>query len=573
MSTPPSGIHLVIGVTAHRDIPVDQHERLVERMDALFNNLRKACPDLPLLMLNPLADGGDRLAARVARMHGIPLIVPLPFAQAEYERDFVEPASLDEFRSLLVGAEIRELPLATGIFADDILDHGPARDRQYAQLGMYVSSHCQILLALWDGLPHAAEGGTAQVVHFHLHNVMSGIAAKDIAPNLLADDDSDLIYHVHCGRESSTAGQPKQAPGSACWLTMSGALPDAPLPPPQYMVVLRQMEALNEDIARHHEAIANSSARLLLATPAPVPEGAERLESLFVSADWLAIHYQRSQRTTLLVTHVIAMLMGLAFILYSDLAAMRLFVGFFLAFFVLGLGVSLLAKHRQWHRKYLDYRGLAEGLRVQLYWDLAGVDVPANSSFGYDSFLQKQDVELSWIRHAMRDAALARTFGERSDPRWIPWVEAQWVGDADGEGGQLAYFRNGTNRRLQAFRTTRRFGRASLLAGIGGAVVLLVVGDSLSSSFQQWLILAMGLLPLAAGIRETYSFKKADKELIKQYGFMTRLFEGCRDRLKQAKDASDVREILLALGRACLDEHAEWILLHRERPLEHETSG
>jgi hypothetical protein len=45
---------------------------------------------------------------------------------------------------------------------------------------------------------------------------------------------------------------------------------------------------------------------------------------------------------------------------------------------------------------------------VQLYWRLAGVETPANSSLGYDSFLQKQDVDLSWIRHAMRSSSLLR---------------------------------------------------------------------------------------------------------------------------------------------------------------------
>lgn len=76
-------------------------------------------------------------------------------------------------------------------------------------------------------------------------------------------------------------------------------------------------------------------------------------------------------------------------------------------------------------------------------------------------------------------------------------------------------------------------------------------------------------MPLLAGIREAYSYKKADKELIKQFRFMSRLFDSCRTRLQHAQADAETRQILLALGRACLEEHAEWILLHRERPLEH----
>jgi hypothetical protein len=81
-------------------------------------------------------------------------------------------------------------------------------------------------------------------------------------------------------------------------------------------------------------------------------------------------------------------------------------------------------------------------------------------------------------------------------------------------------------------------------------------------------VLAMGLLPLLAGLHEAYSYKKADKELIKQFRFMGRLFDSCRERLNRARGEAESRQLLLALGRACLEEHAEWILLHRERPLE-----
>lgn len=569
MSIKPSGVSLVVGVTAHRHIAPEQEPRIVALLDDFFGRLQADFPHLPLLLLNPLAEGGDRLVARVARRHGIPLCVPLPFNRLIYEETFHEHGSLDEFRELIDGAMVRQLPLAVGINEADLLQVGHARDRQYAQLGMYISSHCQVLLALWDGAYSDAEGGTSQVVHFHLDNVMTGVAAQDIAPNLLADDDSDLVHHIRCARRSSPAAQ--QAP-TVRWLTTAGESPGDGPPPDDYVLALRQMEQFNQDVARHRDAIAATHARLLIDPPVdPPPQYSLHTENLFATADWLAIHFQRLRRRTLLVTHLIAMLMGLAFILYSDLEARPVFVAAFLGFFGLGVALGLIARRKQWHRKYLDYRGLAEGLRVQLYWDLAHVMVPANSSFGYDSFLQKQDVELSWIRHAMRYADLRLDALHVPDPRWLDWVLRHWIGDAEGRGGQLEYFRHAAAGRRHHHRSTQRLGRVALVSGIVGAVILLIAGERIQGSAQNLLILAMGLLPLLAGIREAYSYKKADKELIKQFDFMARLFESCQSRLAQARNADEIRELLLALGHACIDEHAEWILLHRERPLEHET--
>ncbi|MGH8213817.1 MAG: hypothetical protein ACREPP_11380, partial [Rhodanobacteraceae bacterium] len=65
-----------------------------------------------------------------------------------------------------------------------------------------------------------------------------------------------------------------------------------------------------------------------------------------------------------------------------------------------------------------------------------------------------------------------------------------------------------------------------------------------------------------------YAYRKADKELIKQYRFMQRIFTDARTELDRAKEATEQRDILRALGEAALAEHAEWAVMHRQRPLE-----
>jgi len=57
--------------------------------------------------------------------------------------------------------------------------------------------------------------------------------------------------------------------------------------------------------------------------------------------------------------------------------------------------------------------------------------------------------------------------------------------------------------------------------------------------------------------------------LIKQYRYMQRIFGAARRRLNNSKGVSEQQQILRTLGEAALAEHAEWTLMHRERPLEH----
>jgi hypothetical protein len=168
----------------------------------------------------------------------------------------------------------------------------------------------------------------------------------------------------------------------------------------------------------------------------------------------------------------------------------------------------------------------------------------------------------------MRSTSLLRDAGFAPGSDWLGWVVGRWVGSREGDRGQLAYYRDGTQRRERAYRLTATLGAIALAGGILGALALLLGGERIADSLQQKLLLAMGLPPLLAGIREAYSYKKADKELIKQFRYMSRLFTSCRQRLDRANDEREVRHLLRALGGACLEEHAEWILLHRDRPLE-----
>jgi len=569
-------IRLNIGLTAHRDLIPDEVPRLRAEVRAFFLHLRDEFPDLPLRLISALAEGGDQLVAEEALALGIELMVPLPMPQPTYEEDFERAGSLERFRELLGQAQVRTLPIAPGSTPVAVQQRGPARNLQYAQLGMFVSSHCQVLLALWDGHASDATGGTAQVVDYHLRNAMPGFSADDVAPNLLADDESDLVYHVHCPRRlphPGVDGEPEGVSRAPHWVTADGSLPGKAPMPTQYRHVFGQMQAFNRDAGRHAVAIAQHAGSLLgTGTPAPAPSVVREVDALFGAADWLAVHFRQRVRRSMLLTHALAAAMGLAFILYSDIDSDRRYVAAFLALFGLGLLVRWLGERREWHRKYLDYRGLAEGLRVQLYWRLAGVETPPNSSLGYDSFLQKQDVDLSWIRHAMRSTGLLRNEDFRSDADWLRWVIARWVGHrataGGGASGQLAYFSEGSERRQQAYRTTALLGGIALGGGLLGAAVLLAAGTRLDPSLQSKLLLAMGLLPLLAGIREAFSYKNADKELIKQFRFMNRLFDSCRTRLDRARDDGESRHLLRALGCACLEEHAEWILLHRERPLD-----
>jgi len=565
-------VKLTIGVTGHRDLVELEKPALREQVRAFFLRMRGDFPGLEIELISPLAEGADQLVARVARELGIPLIVPLPMAREEYEKDFATEAGVAGLRELLTGAEIISLPLVRGTTRESIEAPGLARDWQYAQLGVFVSNHCQILLALWNGKPDTQVGGTAGVVNYHLTAVMPGFEVSEESPNLLADNENDLVYQIVVSRNREN-GTPAEGlePLDQCWLSAHFERNPAARMPVEYQEMLQRLVHYNQDLDKYSGQIGAGAASLLEDTPnLRVPGGARLVDRLFGQADWLAIHFQRRVHHGMMVIHGLAVAMGLVFILYAEYGGPALFLYLFLLLFGTGLVFHAIGSRREWHRKYLDYRALAEGLRVQLYWNLAGVVETQSAVFAYDNFLQKQDVDLGWIRHVMRSASLWRDRTSAPDERWLGWVIGQWVGrSADAEPGQLAYYSRKSLQQAESYRRTTRLSAISLWAGILIAAFLAVMSERISPDTQHVLLIFTGVLPLMAGVRDAYSHKRAERELIKQYRFMGRVFANAGRLLAGSSDPAFQRRVLKALGSAALEEHAEWILMHRERPLEH----
>lgn len=564
-------MRLTVGVTGHRDLVSAEGPGIESRVRDFLQKLAQRYPDLTLQLLSPLAEGGDQLVARVALDLGVELVAVLPFDQLEYEKDFPTTAKLEEFRGLFKQASrVIELPLVHGEWDDGHFSQAE-RDRQYAQLGVFVSNHCQILLALWDGKPPGAQGGTADVVHYHLTTVMQGFEDQQSSAQLLADNENDLAYHIVCSRDR---------PGGKCadglkplesyWITSESGRVSGDAMPASYSAMLDSLQQFERDRRRYLGDKPKPGTMLDEGLPGrPPSESVRFVEYLFDVADHLAIHYQAQVNRNLFGIYGLAALMGLVFIIYSEYSEPHWLIWVFLGLFAAGVALHITANRREWHRKYLDYRALAEALRVQFYWHLSGVVESRSVAFAYENFLQKQDVELGWIRHVMRAASLRRSRGIEPDPAWVPWVIDRWVG-ASGEGeGQLAYYTRKAEQNSSNFRRTELLGSLCLWTGIGIAVVLGVMNERLSESQQQALLVLIGILPLIAGIRDTISHKRAEKELIKQYRFMARIFSNARELLDQTPDLGFQRRVLKALGEAALEEGAEWILMHRARPLEH----
>jgi len=560
-------VPLIVAVTGHRNLVPAEIPAIRKRVRDFLNELCEKYPDRGVSVMSSLAEGADQIVAEEAVTLRIPLIAALPMPRDSYVTDFDTTRARETFDQLLSqSAEIFELPITPGNTRRSIAEYGKNRTRQYAQLGVFLCAHSHILLALWDGKNNEKLGGTASVVHFHHHDVMRGYTrTAETSRLILADDESDLVYHIVCSRDQSD-GEPaaKLEPLSCSWFTSHAKKPRTSEMPERHKRVFAHTNEFSRDAREYEEEIQTEAWTLIEEdATAYLPAGVRDIDHVYRVADWLAIHFQKRKIMVLRAAHILALLMGLMYIAYSDLFPQRIFIIAFVAFFIVAVLINRFADRGAWHRKYLDYRALAEGLRVQFYWAAAGVTSDSVSKFAHDNFLQMQDPDLGWIRNVMRVAGMECNVKPYTDREGLDFVIRNWIGAK--KSGQLGYYRRKGLEKIARQRFTDRFAAVVLWISFAAFALFALASNDIADLVRDPLVVFMGVLLLVTGVRQSYVFSIADSELIKQYEFMFRAFKKARRRIKQSDDDEERRRILKVLGDAALEEHAEWILMHRER--------
>jgi hypothetical protein len=648
----PYRLPLVIGATGHRDLR-DQDIPALERevADAIKRLKRDYLHDdkeTPLIVLSSLAEGADRLIARVAMAEGAKLIAPLPMEPEEYRRDFepgLKPDAATEFDRMK--SEALAMPimrLADGNTPENVREES-RRALQYREVGLFIVRHCHVLIALWNGdETNTAVGGTAEVVRFKRDGIPMDAAAS-VRASLDAPEMGPVI-HILSRRDKP--GGPLMEVTTEPWGTDFVASYRASHPFPEKVEVAdRERQGDHERHAgrgeqRQFESWVAFEAKAGLtcrfngeaAKLDGSPDGKERLDTslsdlfddpaknlsgdgaktramqliphwcrLYQIADTLA---QERQWQFIMDWRV---LFGLGFlaIVSFEVGTHLLFhwrffwlVGLYSLFFVLVFGWFFYARYREHQERFLDYRALAEALRVAVFWKLAGIGWPAGtkpssepwSTIDLDSadavadaYPIRQPSELDWVKTCLRTLELLDTdkspadAGHRFDVEGHAWARGFWV------DGQLAFFRKRARERDHRADVLEKRSFILVVLSIAFAVSLFVFdsflfdhvihvgGREIHWGHENWVhrvaILLIGLLPGLAAVWTGYAERLALKAQARQYDRMRVLFQRAHDLLKapQSANFSLIRVLYAELGREAMEENAEWVAIYRQRPI------
>ena len=575
----------VIGVTGHRDLRPEDVDLLKKAVGEIIDQFRKKMPRTPMIVLSALADGADRLVAMVALEKKIRVIVPLPMQQNLYENDF-SAESLQEFHDLLdrVGAENKfELPLVEGNTKEEILTGGRKRDLQYAQVGQYIALHSHLVMALWDGLDPQKLGGTADVVKMCLNEGrMEEMASGSSWLNY--EDECRPVYQVLTPR-TQTPNNGTSTPDLGQLITGRDKPANPRLIYPGggesiFKDSWKNTDRFNRDYLCRLEPIKqgkDSSLKMFESTDPGELKRAAELADVFVAADQLALHIKRIWEKTVMVIHVLAVLSIYCLAVVSNLSLMKSpenaywAKAMWVAFRAFSIGAfAVWASAGLWkiHNRFLDYRGLAEALRVQFYWNVAGIhDIEVA-----DYYLRYQLNKMNWIRAAARVCCIGRVEASaHSDVGRLQRVFDNWIKD------QSDYFNQATPKRDARSRRLSLWGLVwVVVAMICAALPSSDAVGALSLGHASGLIkmLATAMLGTAAVLLGYGGILAVEEEsrLFKRMQTIYNRADRFRARLLPLEMGATVnlpnaRKIIHELGNEALEENGDWIVMHRAHPI------
>jgi hypothetical protein len=340
--------------------------------------------------------------------------------------------------------------------------------------------------------------------------------------------------------------------------------------------------AFNADVAFAEKSLAGrvrESACHLIPEGTPIPAEARATLDRYAVADALARHYRDRTNVVFKALLILGFLAMLVIEIFAHLAGhapagsgARLAVWLCPALWLIAFGLWYFAHRREYQKKYQDYRALAEGLRVQLFWTLLGMVDRVE-----DYYLRKQLGELEWIRRAVawwrqRDEGV----GQVAPPAPEEQEARKELALRHWLRGQLDYFAAAAPREERLAKQSRRWGGVLFWAGFAAAVAIGIVelwrgahapAPGLSEE-QEALILATAVFLTGAAAAVTYGERMAFTEHARQFAAAGQLFRRHADQLRPGPLTPEDVELFRSLGREALQENGDWLLLHRDRPLE-----
>jgi hypothetical protein len=569
----PSLVPFVVAVTGHRDLRTQDLDALRVEVRSVFQGMRKRMPKTPLVLLTALAEGADQLVTDVALEEKVFVVAALPMPLDIYRSTMSEPAQKKLDEQLALSIVRMTLPLE-GRTPEQIRASEDVKASCYESLALFLARQGQALIALWDGKHSNKRGGTYHVVHYVRSGALKGtpeeveshcgIVYQVVSPRMSGSEPAHKIRTVRLGCE-----HPRVGAGDGVTSPEEEALAQL-----TFEQVEANFERFNNEVAEEAKK-PTQPLTLLVANPdVPLSPFLKRLQTLYGRADAISVGANKERKKFLTGILFFAVAGTLFYSVQGEMfGESKLLWLTFPLFAIVALLLHRKARSQYVEAKYLDARAFAEALRVQFFWEMAGIEQPVDRYY-----LMNHRTELDWIRFALKNIWLLHS-GLSEDSAAQPNCSAvleHWVKD------QEHWYRVNAVRQSQSVRLREKGSVYSLIFSVGLSVlfpvcIVIATYELRHRSYLwnpgSWLYAGLHVLvavpALLVAAYRLWIEQVGYEEQSREYRYMGKEFEIKAKKLAEHLNSLDIAQsLLLQLGIEALKENGRWLLLHRERPLE-----
>ena len=276
-----------------------------------------------------------------------------------------------------------------------------------------------------------------------------------------------------------------------------------------------------------------------------IPESLAAIDELYGAADVLSIYNAQLHQRIIFLISFIATILTISFLLYDEAELFGLIFACLAMIFSLSI-INKISRRLECHKKYLEYRVLAETLRVQFFLSMAGITKPVSEILPW--FIKKA---IPFVEEILLTLPEVGT-GEKR-----PIIDF-WIRD------QKSYHESALiksiNKDARNERITYIVLYATIIAYVFGVLFEIFVLNHYSLGIDENFVrtilkIVMGTLSAITLFTGSYYGKMSLSEVIDDHKRMISLYEKVEN---EVLEVGETDELLLYLAHEFLIENSTW---------------
>ena len=270
----------------------------------------------------------------------------------------------------------------------------------------------------------------------------------------------------------------------------------------------------------------------------------------------LSVSNAKAYRVLIVILAICGGLFALSFLLYFTVFGFDFYNSFSILVLLLAIIlIYLWAEKKQYHKKYMEYRVLAESLRIQDYISKAGIDERISDRL---PLLIQNDI--GWVKEVLEELPLNHY---EKQPILHFWIE-----------DQLNYHQSAIKKANRRKKLYDNLSDLSIVLTVISYFTILVLELLISNQVivEEGLVftpvdlkLYLGLISVVALLYNSIYGKKSLPEMIGNHERMISLYN---DAKKEIENNGESVELAMFLADECLIENSLWYAFQKQNKIE-----